>query len=115
MVKPASGSAPYQVLATAGVDSCVAGSELKLWWKTSNGRGSTSLDRSGVIYYDKAGKKLDASDPTIVPKGAERVENARVLVSWSAKGWGLDDATLVTSGRCDPGKTDPSQPPAGNN
>lgn len=115
VVKPASGSAPYQVQASARVDSCVAGSELKLGWKTSNGEARTSTDRSGVVYYDKAGKKLDATDPTIVPKGAVRVENARVVVSWSAKGWGLDDATLVTGGTCDPGKTDPSQPPAGNN
>ncbi len=83
-------------------------------WKTSNGEARTSTDRSGVVYYDKSGQKLDASDPTVVPKGAVRVENAKLLVSWSAKGWGLDDATLVTGGTCDPGKADPSQPPAGN-
>ncbi len=114
VVEPASGSAPYQVQATARIDSCVAGSELKLGWKTSNGEARTSTDRSGVVYYDKSGQKLDASDPTVVPKGAVRVENAKLLVSWSAKGWGLDDATLVTGGTCDPGKADPSQPPAGN-
>lgn len=113
-VKAASGSAPYQVRATARIGACVAGSALTVRAETTNDAATTTVDRSAVRYFDKNDRPLVATDPTVVPKGATRVENAKITVDWSGRGWDLSPATLVASGGCDPGKVEPSRPPKGD-
>ncbi|MDQ1123361.1 Ig-like domain-containing protein [Microbacterium trichothecenolyticum] len=112
-VKPASGSAPYQVRAGASLGSCVAGRDLEVEWSTSNDLGTGTPSYAKLRYFDKNDKSLDAGDnPRRVPKGAVRVSGVVVKIDWSSRNWGLEPATLETGGSCDPGKIDePSQPP----
>lgn len=112
-VDAASGSAPYQVQARASIDSCVAGSQLKAEWDTSNGIGNGTPSYAGATYRDKNGKKLDPQDdPRTVPRGAVSVTGVTVKIDWSSRDWGLESATLEVDGSCDPGKAaEPSQPP----
>ncbi|MDQ1172736.1 hypothetical protein QE430_001043 [Microbacterium testaceum] len=114
VVEAAAGSAPYQVRASARIGSCVAGNPLTVRGDTTNDAGRTTVDISGVRYFDKNDRPIATTDPSIVPNGATRVENAKIAVHWGDQGWNLDPATLVTGGGCDPGKSSPSQPPKGN-
>ncbi|WP_150953137.1 Ig-like domain-containing protein [Microbacterium testaceum] len=110
LVKPASGSAPYQVQASWKVSSCEAGGTLRAEGSSSNGKAALSLDYDGVVYKDKSGAKLPTTEgnPRLVPAGAVTVENIGVTVDWSAQGWNLDKATAKLSGACQPGTSAPS-------
>ncbi|KZE35603.1 Ig-like domain-containing protein [Microbacterium sp. T32] len=111
-VAPASGSAPYQVQASTRVASCVAGEKLQVSSSSSNDQAALTLDRAGARYTDKNGAVLTPPEGSdLVPRGAVRVTSVKVTVDWSARGWGLDNAVLETSGTCQPGTSDPSAPP----
>jgi hypothetical protein len=106
-VAPASGSAPYQVQATAQVASCVGGELLEVTRRATNDQADLTVDWDAVRYFDDEGAPL----PTVegsrrVPVGAATVRNVRVTVDWSARGWGLDSAVLETESRCQPGTPD---------
>lgn len=109
-VAPASGSAPYQVQASARVASCVGGENLDVARSASNDRADLSVDWDAVRYYDKSGAALPTTAGSrLVPIGASSVKNIRVTVDWSARGWGLKSAVLETQGSCKPG-TPETQP-----
>ncbi|MCT2087244.1 hypothetical protein M3D75_14060 [Microbacterium enclense] len=105
-VAPASGSAPYQVQATMRVASCVGGERLDVATNSSNDLAAMTLDRDAIRYTDKNGTVLPTGGSNLVPVGATRVENVRVTVDWSARGWGLDSVVLETQGPCKPGTPD---------
>ncbi|KTS13166.1 Ig-like domain-containing protein [Microbacterium testaceum] len=103
-VTPADGSAPYQVQAFAYARSCVAGDELDIVTGSSNDEADLDVDTSKAVFRDANGAvvpRAEGSDR--VPVGAESVENVVVTVDWSARGWGLDGATLTVSRSCSPG------------
>jgi hypothetical protein len=108
-VAPASGSAPYQVQASTRVASCVGGENLQVSSSSSNDQAALTVDWDAIRYYDKNGAPLPTTDGSKrVPIGATSVENVRVTVDWSARGWGLDSAVLKTDGACKPGTPDPT-------
>jgi len=103
-VTPAAGSAPFQVVAAARVASCVGDEKLDISRSSSNDQARLTTDASTAVFYDRAGNKLPRAEGSdLVPIGAARVENVIVTVDWSARGWGLDGATLDVSGTCSPG------------
>jgi len=105
-VRPASGSAPYQVTASWGVSSCKGGENLKLRSDSSNApdgsKADISFDRGALRYFDADGRELPHEDSWLVPVGAVRVQGVGVTVDWSAQGWGLQNATDRFSGTCTP-------------
>ena len=110
-VAPASGSAPYQVQASARVASCVGGENLDVSRSASNDQANLTVDWDAVRYFDGNGAALPThAGPRVVPIGAVRVANVRVTVDWSARGWGLDSAVLQTEARCQPGTPAEEEP-----
>ena len=103
-VTPADGGAPYQVQASAGIRSCVAGEKLDVSSSSSNDRAKMKGDSSNAVFRDGQGNRLTRPDgDDRVPVGARSVEGVTVTVDWSAQGWGLNGATLTVSGTCSPG------------
>lgn len=100
-VKPASGSAPYQVQASAELSSCTVGQQVEATWSSSNGAAAGTADYSGVVYRDASGARVDPGEtPRTVPAGTATVSGIRVTIDWSAQGWGLSNAVLPVSGSC---------------
>src|SRR5690606_23684864 len=101
-VRPASGSAPYQVTANWRLVSCVGGADLQLTGASSGSAATITFSRSALTYYDADGAVLPHADSWLVPTGAARVEGIGVTVDWSAQGWGLQPASSRFNGTCDP-------------
>ncbi|WP_169580724.1 MULTISPECIES: Ig-like domain-containing protein [Microbacterium] len=107
-VTPAPGSAPYQVFARWGIDSCVAGAPLGRTWTSSNGDGAFAWSDERIRFLDENGAALPyTAGSWTVPAGATSVEGVEVTVSWNAA-WNLDPTTQRVSAACDPG--DPPGP-----
>ncbi len=112
-VTPQAGSAPYQVQARWGVDSCVGGATLVTSGDSSSdaagGKAAITFGNAGLRYFDASGAVLaHAADSWAVPVGAVRVEGITVSVDWSAQGWGLSSANATFSASCDPNLAPPS-------
>lgn len=102
-VAPAPGSAPTQVQATWSLGACVGGTRLQVTTDSTRGLADITVDPSSAVYYDAKNEALPAGgDPRTVPSAAVRVEGVRVVVDWSARGWGLERADALLSGRCTP-------------
>ncbi|WP_239066240.1 Ig-like domain-containing protein [Microbacterium hibisci] len=96
-VTPRAGSAPYQVQANWAITSCVGGSKLTMKGSSSSAPNGTvakiTFDTSATRYFSRNGRDItDTADRTIVPAGTVRVEGVKVIVDWSAQGWGLSSA-----------------------
>jgi hypothetical protein len=114
-VTPLAGSAPYQVQATWGVQTCVGGSDLVTVGDSSadaaGGRAAISFGSAGLRYLDALGAVLPHTiDTWSVPVGAVRVEGIAVTVDWGAQGWGLSPATATLSASCVPNLPLPPAP-----
>ncbi|MDQ1176816.1 Ig-like domain-containing protein [Microbacterium sp. SORGH_AS_0421] len=112
-VTPASGSAPYQVLASWKVASCEGGKTLSASGSSSNDKAKVTFNYDNARYFDKNNAQLPRAEgaaATAVPVGATRVDRIRVTVDWSAQGWNLDSASDDFGGECKPGTptTNPS-------
>lgn len=110
---PASGSAPYQVLASWKVASCEGGKTLSASGSSSNDKAKVTFNYDNARYFDKNNAQLPRAEgaaATAVPVGATRVDRIRVTVDWSAQGWNLDSASDDFGGECKPGTptTNPS-------
>ncbi|WP_171013104.1 Ig-like domain-containing protein [Microbacterium sp. 2FI] len=106
-VTPRSGSAPYQLQANWGVQSCVGGSALTNGWSATSapggGSAAVSFGNADLRYYDEDGAVLPHTAGTWdVPVGAVYVEGVTVSVNWDAQGWGLSPANASFSATCDP-------------
>jgi hypothetical protein len=105
-VRPAAGSAPYQVTASWGVSACKGGEALQLRSASSNApdgsKAAITFDRAALRYFDADGTELPHEDSWLVPVGAVRVQGVGVTVDWSAQNWGLQNATDRFSGTCTP-------------
>ncbi|WP_295838724.1 Ig-like domain-containing protein [uncultured Microbacterium sp.] len=104
-VKPASGSAPYQVQASWDVKQggCVAGGTLTATGSSSE-KGTVSFDYSNVQYYGDGLLALtkDADNPRKVPAGAKTVRGISVSVTWP-DAWGLRGVSNESfGGTCTP-------------
>ncbi|MGP3535881.1 Ig-like domain-containing protein [Microbacterium sp. RD1] len=111
-VTPAPGGAPYQVQARWSLQSCQGGGTLEVDRSSSNGDANISFDFANVVYRDANGDVLptNAEAPRQVPAEAASVSGIRVTVDWSAKGWGLNNATATFGGDCTPA-ADPDPAP----
>lgn len=90
-VKPAEGSAPYQIRADWQVTQCVGGSRLAAAGNITHGTVTFGLDSAQIRYLDARGQRLQSTEPGIVPLGTKTVEN--IPVRASVGDWGLSDAT----------------------
>jgi hypothetical protein len=105
-VRPAAGSAPYQVTANWRMTACEGGENLTLASDSSNapdgGKAAITFDRTALRYFDADGRELPHEDSWLVPVGAVRVQGIGVTVDWSAQNWGLQSATDRFNGTCTP-------------
>jgi hypothetical protein len=115
-VRPASGSAPFQVNARWSVN-CVGGSELQRSGQSSNApsgqAAAITFANTNLRYFDANNQVLPhAADTWTVPTGATRVEGIRVSVDWSALGWNLNSASATFEAACNPNNppSTPSEP-----
>ncbi|MFS0734058.1 Ig-like domain-containing protein [Microbacterium sp. 1P10UB] len=103
---PASGSAPYQVRASWGVESCVGGSALVFTRDSSRAPDGTTadiaFDTRNAVYLAADGTVVPERVAGIVPVGTSTIEGIAVTVDWSKQGWDLDAATATISARCQP-------------
>jgi hypothetical protein len=109
LVKPAQGSAPYQVQASWTVVSCEGGGRLVAEGTTTNGAGSVTPIYGNVVYRDASGTQLPTNleDPTLVPVGATTVDRVGATVAWSDPAWNLNPKTVEFAGTCRPGTPTP--------